>query len=88
MTPFARSKFRIPVDDRPLVRRGVEGIFAGHYDMGMAGEAGDGSEPVEDDVVLMDLRMLKLEGIEAARLRGESDPRFASSRLLKFRGRS
>jgi len=75
------SKIRVlVVDDHPLVRRGIEHVLASEADIEMAGEAGDGSEAVEKfrecrpDVVLMDLRMPKLDGIEAAHLLRQEDP--------------
>ncbi len=58
-------------DDHPIVRAGFEGILAGNPDFEVVGEAGDGREGVEmarrlrPDVVLMDLRMPQMEGVEA-----------------------
>lgn len=58
-------------DDHPIVRAGFEGILAGNPGFEVVGEAGDGREGVEmarrlrPDVVLMDLRMPEMEGVEA-----------------------
>ena len=58
-------------DDHPIVRAGFEGILAGNPDFEVVGEAGNGREAVEmarrlgPDVVLMDLRMPEMDGVEA-----------------------
>ena len=59
------------VDDHPLMREGIAAVIAGQSDLVLAGEASDGREAVEayealgPDVVLMDLRMPGMDGIEA-----------------------
>lgn len=65
-------------DDHPLVRKGIASILANETDVVLVGEAGSGQEAVEQfrklqpDVVLMDLRMPEMNGIEATRMiRGE-----------------
>src|SRR5262245_34149590 len=69
------------VDDDPLVRAGLAMILASAPDLLVVGEAGDGREAVEaaplhrPEVVLMDLRMPRLDGIAAtARLRAMPTP--------------
>ena len=69
------------VDDDPLVRAGLAMIIASANDLRVVGEAADGLEAVESvrahspEVVLMDIRMPRLDGIAAtARLRALPTP--------------
>ena len=68
------------VDDHPVVRGGLRGMFAGDPGFEVVGEAGNGKEAVERaaalraDVVLMDLRMPEMGGVEAIRRLRETAP--------------
>jgi DNA-binding NarL/FixJ family response regulator len=59
------------VDDHPVVRNGLSGMFAGEEEFEVVGEASDGSEAVRraraltPDVILMDLRMPEMDGVSA-----------------------
>ena len=61
------------VDDHPVFRDGLRGVFSDDPDVVVVGEAGNGAEAVvragqlRADVVLMDLRMPEMGGVEAIR---------------------
>jgi DNA-binding NarL/FixJ family response regulator len=66
-------------DDEPLVRSGLRAILESEPDLTVAGEAEDGAAVVAQarrirpDVVLMDVRMPRVDGIAATRLLGQFD---------------
>jgi DNA-binding NarL/FixJ family response regulator len=61
------------VDDQMLLRTGFRMVLAAQPDMEVVAEAGDGAEAIVNlrstavDVVLMDVRMPRLDGVEATR---------------------
>ena len=72
-------------DDQPLVRAGLRMLIEQTPDIDVAGEAGTGAEAVQlvrdanPDVVVMDIRMPRMDGIEATQMITSGD---TSTRVL------
>jgi DNA-binding NarL/FixJ family response regulator len=62
------------VDDHPIVRQGLKTLLEGHSGWEVIGEASDGAEAVEKagrlkpDIIVLDVTMPKMNGLEACRL--------------------
>lgn len=75
------------VDDQALIRSAIRDLLHGETDLEVIGEASDGAQAVRDahrlhpDVVLMDIRMPVLDGIEATQ-RICDDPDLAATHVL------
>lgn len=77
------SKNVLVVDDHSLYREGISALFEKWDDLDVIGEASDGLEAVEfcrhwpPDIVLMDLKMPNMNGLEATRIITAENPNIA-----------
>ena len=72
-TSISETILILIVDDHPVVREGLAAILATKQEFDVIGEAGNGAEAVQlaaqldPDVVLLDLEMPDIDGVEALR---------------------
>lgn len=79
-TPTAKQKIKVlVVDDHPMVRQGLRVFLDLQDDLEVVGEAADGADAVDQvarlapDVVLLDLKMPGVDGVETLRMLRERD---------------
>jgi DNA-binding NarL/FixJ family response regulator len=82
----------LAVDDHDVVRTGIKAIVANQSDMSVVAEAADGTDAVAmydqhaPDVVLMDLRMPRMDGIAAIRAIVAAHPEARVVALTSYEG--
>ena len=82
----------LTADDHPVVRTGIAALIANESDMTVVAEAADGAHAIElyevhrPDVVLMDLRMPKVDGVAAIRAIVSSHPDARVVALTSYEG--
>lgn len=82
------------VDDHEVVRRGLKACILTFDDMAVVGEAANGAEALAQiplcapDVILMDIVMPKLNGIETTRIIHQTHPKIQVIALTSFNDRA
>jgi len=82
----------LTADDHPVVREGIRALLRNESDMDVVAEAGDGAQVVElyeqhePDVVLMDLRMPRLDGVASIRAIIAAHPKARILALTSYEG--
>lgn len=84
----------IIVDDHAVVRSGLRAVLDASEGVELVGEAGDGEEAIEvcetlqPDVVLMDLQMPKMDGVEATKVICDRWPQIHIIALTSYKKRN
>jgi DNA-binding NarL/FixJ family response regulator len=82
----------LAVDDHPLFREGIAAILEGQPDLSLVAEATDGREAIQQflahrpDVILMDLQMPEMNGLDATIAICGEDPRARIIVLTTYMG--
>ena len=86
LAPVSRGPYKnavilvLLVDDHAMVRQGLRSVLEGYEDIHIVGEAANGVEAIElahslsPDVVVMDVNMPRMDGIDATRAIKQANP--------------